>query len=225
MMKGFPGWPHGGPEEVVAPTIEHSIDIPPTSPDAMDDEFDADTMDSKWTLSAPSGTPTVTFSDGMCHFTPYTTSNFDVQAMWQLLPVSGDWEFTLALADHDGTAYTYGFAGMMGLSAGASGVSSAGILFGSALWSSGGVSIAAFNPWNAWGYTVMNPSGEPQHKYLRIAKVGSNYTFYTSRTGITFVSTYTNTLGFTPERILIGSKTEHASATNTCNFKWFRKTA
>lgn len=212
--------------QVVGGAIENPIDTPPASPDAMDDEFDAGTMDAKWTLSAPSGTPTVTFSDGLCHFTPYATASYDVQAMWQLLPGSGDWGFTLALEDFDGIGYQYNVAGMLALSEGTSGTGYQGIYIGAGTWGGGGVSINTFNSWSSWSSAIVTPNGDGIPKYLRVAKVGSNYNFSVSTTGYAFVQAYTTTLGYTPGRILIGSKTENGSASPaTANFKWFRKTA
>lgn len=223
-MTGLMGWPHRSSSTETHYGTLRPIDAVPDAPDMMDDEFNGTAIDSKWTLSAPSGTPTVTFSNGLCQFTPYVTGSYDIQAMWQLLPASGDWAFTLALDECDGMMFAYGTAGLLALSSGTSGTAGSGIMIGSALWGGTGIVVNLFSSWNSWGGTLMNPSGGLAPKYLRATKSGSTYTLAYSSTGMTFDSAYSGTLGFTPERILIGSKTE-ASRTATANFKWFRKTA
>lgn len=89
-------------ETLEFPSTVYPPDIPPDTPDAMDDEFTEATLDAKWTLDNP-GTPSdhivATVGDSFLRLVCQGHASTDIHSLVQACP-SGDWTYRLKL-HHD----------------------------------------------------------------------------------------------------------------------------
>ena len=192
-----------------------SVDAPPSSPHAKNDEFISSPLDSKWAW-ANQGTASYSLTEKPGFIGITTPADQWYRVLCQPVPV-GPWTATAKL--HAGGSFTADFgAGIICLPASDGMIETIGLGNGS----SGdiGVGSESWNGWTTWNTSRFSRNYCGTVVYLKMVYNGSTITTYFSSDGITWRQCTTFTPSFTPGRIGIGAR----GSANPSYFDWFRIT-
>jgi hypothetical protein len=201
--------------EIVIPSFASHPDIVPASPHAKDDEFNAGSLDGKWSW-LNQGSSTATFgTTGWISINPQSST---WRCLMQAVP-SGNWTLTAKLSAGFGFVND-GYAGIM-LFGGTDGVGDAFCIgkdgAGSIATRGEQVSSYAFNGTRAntnvtWGGNLA---------YLRMVWDGTNIRYHISVDGIAYNRFTSYAPSYTPTKFGIATR---SSDSQTSMFDWFRVT-
>jgi hypothetical protein len=219
--------------------IDNPIDLVPTSPDAMDDEFAGDgSLDGKWlTLTGSGSAITIARSSSLCRIVAPVGATLQGRYQTGIPSPTGDWAFTLALKQWRLASYVL-YSCPIGLYVWEN--SGANRNYGIYLQDMGPsgpyvihLQVGYYINW-AWS---SNPYADYYHSgcresayaplYLRISRVSGNLVFAYSNTGdaSAWRTVYTVACPWTPDaNTAIGIVVPWAGAEAFSMIKWFRKT-
>lgn len=206
-----------------------SVDMPPATPNAMDDEFEAAVLDAKWTWRNQ-GTGSATLKGGiLCLRAPTTgAAAASCRIIEQNIPAA-PYEFTakVACTSNDISIPTYFKTGLALIE------SSSGKLtcFGAGNGTSPSIQVVNMNSVTAFNSTVASACVPTpgMFYYFRISDDGTNLRYYTSTDNIVYYLRATQArLAFLTtgaNKIGLMSSSENNALDCLCNVDWFRRTA
>jgi len=230
-------WDDVTPGGVGVPTwVTSSPDTPPASPTTYDDEFDAATLNARWTNSAAANFTASFGHSSIILNSTYPGSGSPLQYIYQTVPAQ-PWQFTAKLAWNFGGAPATAFvlSGLVLVESATGKCEWIGDYFGGAGASainvqhqirvchgtvSGTISTIDFD-----FLTWMMPA---MVRYYQVGLSGTTLTWSTSIDGIHYGTAlgHAVTTNFTsgPDRVGLGTSI-YAAADNNLDCDWFRKTA
>jgi len=205
-------------------------DAPPSSPNAMDDEFDGTSLDPKWTWRNQ-GTATVTFSKGALIITDSPNVGH-CRILEQSLP-SPPYEFTLKVG-LSAQPLNYAIAGFSLFESASSKLITYHINANSSTKFS--INVTRFNSVSSYNsdiYVGPTLGDRPTLVYMRVSYDGSNINYLISPDGVSFYKLASSTgsgNGFlisAPDKIgIVINNTNNQQTQNIMgDFHWFRRTA
>lgn len=197
------------------------IDVPPATPNAMDDEFDGSSLDAKWSQTTGGTNPAWSLSSGLL---VADVSANKAGSLVQTIP-SGDWTIAAQLGPF--TARISGdnhVPNGMTLDEGSSTQKSFRFV---RMLKNSGLKMLLMNlpSYTDWTSDVAEHSiPYSGFMYQRIRRSGSTYYFEYSGDGFMWTSLWSGTLSFTPTKIGITSAGSNSVPIGG-TFGWFRRTA
>jgi hypothetical protein len=217
---------------VAWPALYNHPDVPPASPNAMDDEFDGTSLDPKWTIYNPasiaSGNIALTFGQGWM-FNEFTVASVVTRCYGFIQPISGSaWKFRTKCA-LEGLSWQFLMVGLIVRNSAAN---------KNVTWTVGFVNGQYGTGWleRLTGATLSsnvdcyNTTSNPF--YMEVELNGSNILFRQSNVGISYVVGYTEAiatwLGSNPDFVGLCIFASGDSSTNPkeglkAGFDWFRR--
>jgi hypothetical protein len=202
-------------------------DTHPSSPDAMDDEFEAGALDAIWSWRNQ-GTSTVAFSQGAIRLSPQLVAGLNNRCLEQPLP-GGNWRFRAKLSGVWGAVA--GSYGGLHLTESVSG-KQVMFFFQNSLFRVGNAnSVTSYNGDVATGYTTAIDGGFEDWIYFEIEYDGTNLIFRFSNSGLdgTFRQLYSTTpgafLGAVPTHVGFHASPNSTTIAIVLALDWFRRMA
>lgn len=196
-------------------------DIPPTSSDSMDDEFNGSALGSQWTKINDNG-DTFTVHQGVISILNHTHSGDLWRFIQQPLPATA-WQMTCKFYRPMTNGKNYQRTGLMI-------IDSAGKFIIMRQGNDGSGLVAKWNSPTSYnsGYNVIGSVQGANCNYYRITYDGTNLTFEASTNGISFVQidqrSATNFLSDL-SYVGLGQDNNNCGIDTITDFDWFRRTA
>lgn len=201
--------------EIVIPSFESHPDIVPASPNSKDDEFNAGSLDGKWSW-LNQGTSTATFgTTGWITITPQSST---WRVLMQAVPV-GNWTMTAKLSAGFGFSND-GYSGII-LFGGTDGTGDAWTIGKDAASSiaTRGEQLSSYSFGGTRSNT--NVTWGVNAAYLRMTWDGTNIQYWISIDGISYNRFNSYVPSYTPTKFGIGTRSSGGQASA---FDWFRVT-
>jgi hypothetical protein len=209
-------------QELVIPRFVGHPDIVPASPDSMDDEFSAGTLDAKWTAVNMGGVVTETYS-GSHAIWACANSAVSIRGIYQGSITTGTWRCKMALGGYITNNNEAGLW-LMESSTSKCATFSPIMLTGVWTWRSD-----RWTNTTTWAASPFSSGVGTPISYLQIQVDSTNVTFSVSPNGIVFSQLYqtAKTTFFTtaPDRVGIYISGFNGANPIVASFDWFRKVA
>lgn len=212
---------------IVGDAVTH-VDAPPPSPESVNDEFEGDSLNSKWAWDNQS-TGTAVVTGGALKLTAALSASMSVQSLFQPLPSSGDWKYRAKIAIQP--LGNTNVAGITMKETATGKLVSFMLVYSSQLYHQ----LVYFTNSTTYSSTPASLSGDPMMFggmpwiYYEIEKVGTTLYFRFSRTGVDGSwynhSNASLTAHFTtgPNLIGLSAASQNASVPAMLQCEWFRK--